>query len=143
VTRPADRTARVPDLSHLAVTVLAVFVAGVLGTAARLLLDVAVPAHPAGMPVSTLVINTVGSLVLGVVVATMPAHSPEWLRAGVTTGLLGSFTTFSALTVATVELAGTGQLLSAAALVAISVLTGVAAAAAGIALGASLTRRRA
>jgi CrcB protein len=112
-----------------------VFAAGALGTAARLGLDLVLPAEPGGLPVSTLIINTLGSFVLGVVVALLPRSAAEWLRAAVTTGLLGSFTTFSAITVATVALTGSGDPLSAAILLAASVVAGIAAAVAGLAVG--------
>jgi CrcB protein len=117
-----------------------VFVAGIAGTGARLLLDLAIPVSPGGVPVSTLLINTAGSFALGVFVAAVPHRAPEWLRAGATTGLLGSFTTFSAVTVAAVALTGSGLLPGAAILLAISVVAGVLAALAGIALGARLMR---
>ncbi|MDQ4137675.1 MAG: CrcB family protein [Actinomycetota bacterium] len=122
---------------------LAVFLAGALGTTARLGIDAIVPAQPGNLPLSTLLINTVGSFALGVLGTAIPHSAPEWLRAGATTGLLGSFTTFSALTVAAVQLTGSGEVLSAAALLILSVAAGVAAAVAGIAVGALLQRRRA
>jgi CrcB protein len=117
--------------------------AGMLGTAARLLLDAAIPAEPGGIPLSTLLINTVGSLGLGVLAATLPHGSPEWLRAGVTTGLIGSFTTFSALTVASVELTGSGDIVPAAVVLTLSVAAGIGAAVGGIGIGATIARRRA
>ena len=131
------------DRSGLPLVLLAVFAAGVVGTAARLGLDAVVPTGPGGMPVSTLLINTLGSFLLGCMVATIPHHSPEWLRAGVTTGLLGSFTTFSALTVATVQLTGSGGLLPAAALLILSVGAGVGAAVVGMTIGVTMRKRRA
>ncbi|MFC0680476.1 fluoride efflux transporter FluC [Lysobacter korlensis] len=124
----------------LALVLLAVFAAGALGTAARLAIDLAAPAPGAGIPWSTLVVNTVGSFALGLVVAMLSQRAPEWLRAGVTTGLLGSFTTFSAITVATVALTGSGALLSAAVLLLVSVVAGVLAALAGMALGSAMRR---
>jgi CrcB protein len=125
------------------VVLLAVFAAGVFGTAARLGIDILVPAEPGGLPLSTLLINTIGAFLLGALVASIPRHSPEWLRAGATTGLLGSFTTFSALTVAAVELTGSGDAAPAAALLLISVAAGVTAAVLGMAAGAAVSGRRA
>ena len=119
------------------------FTAGVLGTAARLLLDAAIPVGPGGIPLSTLLINTAGSFALGVLVAAIPHSSPEWLRAGATTGLLGSFTTFSALTVAAVELTGSGEVVAAAILLILSVAAGVGAALSGMWMGTTMLRRRA
>ena len=127
----------------LPLILIAVFVAGVAGTAARLAIDLVLPVEPSGIPVSTLVINTVGSFALGVVVATVPRRAPEWLRAGITNGLLGSFTTFSALTVAAVALPGAGNPSPAVVMLALSVIAGAAAALAGIILGGLLVRRRA
>jgi CrcB protein len=119
-----------------------VFAAGVLGTAARLGLDVVLPADPGAFPISAFVINTVGSFALGVVVVLLPHATSEWLRTAVTTGLLGSFTTFSAVTVAAVALTGSGELLPAALLLVASVVAGVGAAAAGMAVGARPAKRR-
>ena len=121
---------------------LAVFIAGILGTAARLGIDSALPVHPGGVLVSTLLINTAGSFALGVVVGALPRRAPEWLRAGLTAGLLGSFTTFSAITVATVALTDADMVLGSTIRLTASVATGIVAAVAGVALAARMRGRR-
>ena len=107
---------------------LAVLVGGVLGTGARAAIDLAAPdAHP--WP--TLGINVVGALALGLLVARVWPIAPEWLRAGLGTGVLGGFTTFSALALAVAQQADAESLAYAAA----SVVLGIAAAWAGLRLG--------
>ncbi|WP_347755826.1 CrcB family protein [Agrococcus sp. ProA11] len=77
-------------------SVLAVLAGGTLGTAARALLQASIPDWWL-----LLAINAVGSLLLGVSVAAL-ADAPAWLRHGLGAGVLGGFTTFSAVAVASV-----------------------------------------
>lgn len=76
---------------------VAVALGGAIGASLRWLLD---QSWAQGWPWSTLTINVVGSLLLGVltVLASRPAF-PGWVRPGLGTGLLGGFTTFSAYAV--------------------------------------------
>lgn len=117
-------------------TLAAVAVGGMFGTAIRLLVDLALPHGGAAFPWGTLLVNLLGSFVLAVLVARVWARAAEWLRAGLGPGLLGSFTTFSALAVSAVELTTVGVGWSAVAYVAASVVGGLAAAALGLRLGA-------
>ena len=94
---------RSPRVSGVAV--LAVFVAGMLGTALRYGLDVAIPNSPTQFPTATLLINVVGAFVLGFLTSRVWPVAPVWLRAALGPGLLGSFTTFSAVMVALVTMA--------------------------------------
>ena len=113
--------------------VIAVLVGGLAGTALRLGIDALLP-HGAGeFPLSTLLINVAGSFVLGLLVARVWRSAPDWARLGLGTGLLGSFTTFSAVMVSLVSLAG-NPLLGAAYLAA-SLVGGLGAAALGLRLG--------
>lgn len=75
---------------------LAVLLGGAVGTAARALLQAAIPEWWL-----LLAINALGSLLLGVSVAAF-ADAPAWLRHGLGAGVLGGFTTFSAVAVASV-----------------------------------------
>lgn len=86
-------------------TVIAVLLGGLLGTGLRLGIDALLPNAVDGFPTSTLLINTVGSLVLGILVARLWPTAQTWLRAGLGAGLLGSFTTFSAVAVSVFSLA--------------------------------------
>ena len=73
---------------------LAVLLGGALGTALRLGVDALLPP-----PWSTLSVNVLGSFALGLLVAAVWPRAPRWLRAGLGSGVLGSFTTFSAFAV--------------------------------------------
>ncbi len=129
---------RISRLDGLAV--VAVLAGGAVGTALRLGADAALPPAPDGPPWSTSAVNVLGCLLLGMLVGRMPLSAPEWLRAGLGAGLLGSFTTFSALAVAVVQLGSRDAGGIALVYVAMTVITGLAAAAAGLALGGSRQR---
>jgi CrcB protein len=112
--------------------ILAVLAGGVVGTSLRLTVDLALPHEGAGFPIGTLLVNLAGSFVLGAFVARVWPIAPEWLRVGLGPGLLGSFTTFSALAVSAVELTAAGAGVTAIVYVTASVAGGIAAAALGI-----------
>jgi len=119
----------------------AVAVGGAVGTGMRFALDLAFATEDGLFPVSTLIANIVGSFVLAVVVAELWEKLPDWARAGLGAGLLGSFTTFSALAVAFVHLASTNQWLLALIYVTATMVLGLAAAALGLRLGHARARR--
>ena len=116
-------------------SLVAVLAGGVLGTGARLAVDVVLPHGGAGFPLGTFLVNLTGSFLLGMLVARVWPAAPEWLRVGLGPGLLGSFTTFSALAVSAVELTASGVAASAVVYVAASMVGGIAAAALGLRLG--------
>lgn len=78
--------------------VLAVAIGGAMGTALRILLDILLSLIFFTMiPITTMVINAIGSFLLGFLVGgiwTRPA-TPTWMKLAVGPGLLGGFTTFS------------------------------------------------
>jgi CrcB protein len=121
---------------------LAVFVGGLIGTTLRLLLDLAVAHDLDEFALSTLAVNVVGSFVLGVLVAALWSRAPGWVRVGLGPGILGSFTTFSALAVSVVALAQSGDLVGAVLTIVLSIGLGMLAAWAGLTLGARLAARR-
>jgi len=98
-----------------------------LGTALRVVLDSLV--H---QPLSTLLINVVGSFALGLLTARVWPTAPPWLKAGLGPGLLGSFTTFSAFAVQVVAL---GFSVWSLLYVVATIVLGLAAAFAGLRLG--------
>ena len=116
----------------------AVIVGAILGTGLRLLLDTVVPHTDTTFPVSTLLINVVGAFALGILVSRVWVRptTPSWVKAGLGPGLLGTFTTFSALVVSLVAQVSHGLWMLALAYLAASILLGFAAASAGLALGA-------
>ncbi len=109
------------------------FVGGALGTALRLGIDLAVPSTT--FPVSTLVVNTIGAFALALLVARVWPVAPDWVRAGLGAGLLGSFTTFSAIALSVVAFAHAGEWVPAAIYLATTLILGLAAAALGLRLG--------
>ena len=111
---------------------LAVALGATLGTGARFTIDTVVPDSDHDFPLSTLVINVVGSLALGFFVARVWPSAAGWLRVGLGVGLLGSFTTFSAMAVSVVTL-GIGWV--ALLYVALTMVFGLAAAFIGLRLG--------
>lgn len=114
---------------------LAVAVGGAAGSALRLGIDLALPHPDDALPLGTLLINLAGSLVLGFLIARVWPRAAPWLRAGLGPGLLGSFTTFSAIAVSAVQLTSLGAEVLALGYVGASVFGGLAAAAVGIRLG--------
>ena len=104
-----DPAAR-PRASHLSLSNIALVVAGgAVGTGLRYLIGTHVPNWDR-VPVATVTINLVGAFVLGALLMTLTQRSPGsvWarrVRLGGGTGVLGGFTTYSALATDTVVLA--------------------------------------
>ncbi|MDB5472738.1 MAG: crcB [Devosia sp.] len=105
---------------------LLVGMGGALGAMARFGLGSAINrlwAHP--FPLATLIINIVGSVMMGLVVGAMAKLTPalgETVRLFIAVGLLGGFTTFSAFSLDTVLLIERGELVLAMAYVLLSVV---------------------
>ncbi len=113
----------------------AALIGGVCGTGLRLLIDTLLPHSNTEFPLGTLIINVVGAFALGLLVARAWSRAPEWLKAGLGVGLLGSFTTFSAVMVSLVIQTATGLWMMAAAYLLLSLGLGFAAAALGLRVG--------
>jgi CrcB protein len=110
---------------------------GALGALARWGLAAALPHSPGEWPWSTLLVNLLGCLLIGVLLAVLLArfpHSP-WLRPFLAVGVLGGFTTYSTFAVDVVRLTGAGHDVLAAAYVLASVLGGVGAVLLGLVAG--------
>ena len=119
-----------------AAVVIGVLLIGGLGAVGRFALDSLVQCrNPTEFPLGTFAVNVSGSFVLGVLTGASLASTALLL---VGTALLGSFTTFSTWVFETERLAEDGELGLAALNVAAGILVGLAAAAAGYALGAAL-----
>lgn len=106
------------------------------GAVARYLLDQTVQRRSRGeFPFGTLAVNVSGSLVLGFVVGMAVHHGLAADTALVLgSGFAGGYTTLSTWAYESLALAETGELLEAAANVVVSVVLGLAAGAAGLAL---------
>ena len=85
-------------------------------------------------PYGTVVVNVVGSFILGALIETMALawSPPPELRALIVLGGLGAFTTFSTFSMDTILLFERGQLVPAGAYVAASVIISVLAFGAGM-----------
>ncbi|GLX11108.1 MULTISPECIES: fluoride efflux transporter CrcB [unclassified Microbispora] len=121
-------------------TLLLVFLGGIVGAPARYLTDRLVQRlHDSVFPWGTLAVNLSGSLVLGLLLGArddlgLPAAMVTLLG----TGFCGAFTTFSTFGFETVRLLEEGSVLEAGLNALGSLVLGVLAAAAGFALAALL-----
>lgn len=108
-----------------------------IGTELRYGLGVAFPELPGSFPWTTLWVNVAGSFVLATLTTAWMARprTAFWLRAGLGPGLLGSFTTFSAVIFALDQLARAGQHGVWIAYLALSLVLGLGAAGLGWRLG--------
>jgi CrcB protein len=92
---------------------------------------------PSRLPWATLVVNLVGCVAIGALAASAAVgRGPWWLRPFLITGILGGFTTFSALALELGLLLDTGRTLIAAAYVTITMVFGLLA----VRLGTLLVR---
>lgn len=117
---------------------------GTVGTGSRYLLSSLLP-HPAGVPVGTLAINVVGAFLLAWLLERLADHRVDagWsrrIRLGVGTGVLGGFTTYSALAADTVLVWSQHPGLALAYALGTVVVGGLASVA-GIGVGRSVRRR--
>jgi CrcB protein len=118
---------------------LIVFLGAGLGGAARHGVNILVPRLVGGaFPAHTLVINVLGSLLMGVIAEyfALKAQLPPLWRLFLTTGVLGGFTTFSAFSLDAALLYQRGELSAAALYVAGSVVLSIA----GLFIGLALVR---
>jgi CrcB protein len=123
---------------------LLVFIGGMGGTLARFGLAQALPT-PAGLPLGIFLINIAGAFALGLLLEALAQRGPDEgrrraIRLLLGTGFLGGFTTYSALAVDSALLLGSGRVVEGIAYLAGSVLLGLIATAAGIAMGARARR---
>lgn len=117
-----------------------------MGTGVREALALSFPATPDGFPVTIFAINVVGAFALGVLLETLSRRGPDAgrrriLRLLVGTGVLGGFTTYSSWTTDIASrLPGATDV--AFAYAALSLVLGLVAALAGVAVGAAVQRSR-
>lgn len=111
----------------------AVAVGGLIGTELRFGAGLIFPESAGAVPWTTLAINVAGSFVLATLTTIWIARprTAFWLRAGIGPGLLGSFTTFSALVMAIDQQIRAGFHTTWLAYLGLSLILGLGAAAAG------------
>lgn len=117
-------------------TLFSVALGGALGASVRYLVNVAVPrvlGH--GFPVATMVVNVLGSFLMGVLVVVLAEKAGNRMAPFLMTGVLGGFTTFSAFSLDAVRLyldgqtgAAAGYVLGSVGLSLLALVAGMAAA---------------
>ena len=116
---------------------LAVLSGGLLGSAARSAIGLAIPAESGQFPAATLIVNLTGSFLLGFYLARRQrAVSGRWSLRFWAIGVLGSFTTFSTFSLEVMQLIDIGQLSTAVGYVLASTLGGLTVALMGDRIGA-------
>jgi fluoride exporter len=140
VDRETSGQPREPLVSHV-LTVIAL--GGVVGAEARYGLSVGLSHGPSGWPWSTLLTNTSGSLLIGVlvVVITEMRRTHPLVRPFLTVGVLGGYTTFSTYTADAVVLWQGGRFEAASGYVVITPVAAVLACLVGVVVTRSLARR--
>ncbi|MER7607134.1 fluoride efflux transporter CrcB [Nocardioides sp. NPDC127503] len=120
-------------------TALLVVLGGAIGAPARYLTDLYVKEWTgADFPWGTMVVNAVGSLVLGLLAgAAASGVLPGWVLTVAGTGFCGALTTFSTFSYETVRLAENGRWRSAALNVLGSLAVGTAAVSLGWLIGST------
>ena len=120
--------------------ILLVGIGGALGAISRYAVNQAVVAYIGSSLIGTFIANTSGSFILGLLTGLFSVNS-DWsseTRIFIAVGFLGSYTTFSTLTVATVESIQKGDLPIALVNVLGSIVTGLLAAFVGILVGRAI-----
>ncbi|HJU44128.1 MAG TPA: fluoride efflux transporter CrcB [Vicinamibacterales bacterium] len=106
-----------------------IFIAGGAGSVARYLIGQwAVARYGVSFPIGTLVVNLVGCFALGALthLASTWSFNPE-LRAAITIGFIGGFTTYSSFNHETIALLTAGSATTAAVYVTVTLAGGLAA----------------
>lgn len=124
-------------------SLLYVALGGAVGAVLRYLSGVAaLRLFGAAFPYGTLLVNIVGSLAMGLVIAFLSkrVNASDELRLFLATGLLGGFTTFSAFSLDFAELWQRGEIRLALAYAVLSVLLSIGAVFSGLAIGQFFAR---
>lgn len=113
---------------------IAVALGGAFGSAARYGIGLWSKNLWPGFPAATLFVNVVGGFLIGLISAYAldRPEFPAWLRLGLTTGVLGGFTTFSAFSFETLELWRDGSMSAALLNVALNLVLSLGACALGL-----------
>jgi len=122
-------------------TILYIALGGIAGTLSRYGLEGWIQSRSAtGFPLGTLTVNITGSLLLGFIlrIATGTTLITPDVRAALTIGFCGAFTTMSTFSYESVALLNDGDYLRAALYMSVTILGGVAAVMLGAALGNKL-----
>jgi CrcB protein len=121
-----------------------VAVGGAVGTLARVAVGAAVGVAEGVWPLGTLLANLSGALLLGLVLGLLDASlaGARWVRPLVATGIVGSYTTFSTLSLEVDRLLVDGRFMVVAGYGLVTVVGGLVLAGIGSASAAGLLRLR-
>lgn len=117
---------------------IAIALGGALGSWLRYVLATEVTDRAGVIGAGTFAVNIVGAFVLGVVFGLIEVRfpdTPRWVGSGISIGVLGGFTTFSSYTLDAIRQVEDGRWALAVMYVVGTVVLGLAAAVAGVALG--------
>jgi len=120
---------------------VAIALGGAAGSLARYWIATSVTSRAGIGGTGTFAVNLLGALAIGLIFGALEGRAappPRWVTLGLTTGVLGGFTTFSAFAYDAVGHIEAGDTPLALAYVFGTVVLGVAAAYGGLALGRSL-----
>ena len=119
---------------------IAIALGGALGSWLRYVVTSEVTDRAGVIGAGTFAVNIVGAFILGLVFGLVEVRfpdTPRWVGSGISIGILGGFTTFSSFTLDAFRQAEEGRWGLAVAYVLGTVVLGLLAAVAGIALGRS------
>ena len=102
------------------VNILYVAAGGALGSVIRYVVSIAVPKWQM-MPIATISVNIIGSLLIGIIIGVTPKTHPTHLIAAI--GFCGGFTTFSTFSLETVKMFEDGYNTQAMLYILISIAT--------------------
>lgn len=122
--------------SAVTIPILTVATGGAIGSLLRYAaVQLIMRLHPDPFPLGTMMVNIVGSFIIGLMMAKYMQHDSENARLFFITGLLGGFTTFSAFSWDALQMLQRGAFANAAFYIGGSVILSLAAVAAGFQLG--------
>lgn len=123
----------------LSVTLIPIFLVAAGGAVGALLryaaVQLVIHVHPQHFPIGTMLVNILGSFIMGLMMAKLLQHPSEATQLFFITGVLGGFTTFSAFSWEALVLLQRGAFGSAALYVGGSVIFSLVAVAAGFQMG--------
>lgn len=133
------------SLARTAVSVGLVAAGGAAGTGVRYAVESALPHSDTSWPTGTVVVNVVGSFVLGLLLEALSRRGPDTgsrrrLRLLLGVGFCGALTTYSTFALEIVESSRQGAAFLAAVYAAASIVAGLVAAVVGIAAAGAVRR---
>ena len=115
-------------------------IGGAFGAIARHLVNQMAMTHLNSSLMGTFIVNISGSFVLGILAGILSSYPnlPEGTRLFMAVGFLGSYTTFSTFSLATIQLLEKGDLFNAFINIVSTIVIGLVAAMAGLVIGRTI-----